>query len=99
MRAIVLLVTVLALTSAPVLAQQEKQSTYDLTVRTVQKLESEKLLRIPLNQQIQKFNTDIEQVLRETQQIKQFSTPFLGEFRRRNEDIQRRPDIPRPGGI
>lgn len=99
MRATVLLVTVLALTPAPVLAQQQNQSTHDLTVRTGQKLDSEKLLRIRLNQQIQKFNTDVEQELRKTQQLKQFSTPFLGEFRRRNEDIQRRPDIPRPGGI
>jgi len=95
MRATVLLVTVLALTPAPVLAQQEKQSTHDLTVTTWQKLDSEKLLRIRLNQQIQKFNTDVEQALRETQEIKQFSTPFLGEFQRRNQDIQRRPDFPR----
>jgi ribosomal protein L3 len=93
MRATVLLVTVLALTPATVLAQQEKQSTYDLTVTTEQKLYSEKLLRIRLNQQIQKFNTVVKQALRETQEIKQFSTPYLAEFQRRNEDIQRRRDF------
>ncbi len=99
MRATVLLVTVLALTPATVLAQQTKQSTYYLTVTTGQKLESEKLLRIRLNQAIQKFNTEVEQALRETQEIKQFSTPYLVEFQRRNQDIQRRRDFLRPGGI
>lgn len=99
MRATVLLVTVLALTPAPVLAQQEKQPTYNFTLTTGQKLESEKLLRIRLNQQIQKFNTVVKQALRETQEIKQFSTPYLVEFQRRNEDIQRRRDFIRPSGI
>ncbi len=98
-RATVLLVTVLALTPATVLAQQTKQSTYYLTVTTGQKLESEKLLRIRVNQAIQKFNTEVEQALRETQEIKQFSTPYLVEFQRRNQDIQRRRDFLRPGGI
>jgi ribosomal protein L3 len=94
-RATVLLVTVIAFTPATVLAQEEKQSTDDLTVTTGQKLDSEKLLRIRINQAIQKFNTDVEQALRETQKLKQFSTPYLVEFQRRNQDIQRRPDIPR----
>ncbi|MBW4633024.1 MAG: DUF4006 family protein [Iphinoe sp. HA4291-MV1] len=95
MIATVLLVTILALTPTSVLAQQEKQSTYDFTVTTGQKLDSEKLLRIRLKQQIQKFNTNVEQALRETQELKQFSTPYLVEFQRRNEDIQHRPDVPR----
>jgi hypothetical protein len=97
-RATVFLVTILALTPAPVSAQQEKQSTYDLTITTEQKLESEKLLRIRLNQQIQKFNTEVEQALREAQEIKQFSTPYLLEFERRNQDLQRRRDFIRPSG-
>ncbi|BAY43166.1 hypothetical protein SAMD00079811_07450 [Scytonema sp. HK-05] len=99
MRATVLLVTLLVFTPATVLAQQEKQSTHYLTVTTGQKLESEKLLRIRVNQQIQKFNTVVKQALRETQEIKQFSTPYLVEFQRRNEDIQRRRDFIRPSGI
>jgi hypothetical protein len=99
MRATVLLVTILALTPATVLAQEKKQPTYDFTLTTEQKLYSEKLLRIRLNQQIQKFNTVVKQALRETQEVKQFSTPSLVEFQRRNEDIQRRRDFIRPGGI
>ena len=98
-RATVLLVTVLALTPASVLAQQEKQSNYDFTLTTEQKLYSEKLLRIRINQGIQKFNTVVKQALRETQESKQFSTPYLVEFQRRNEDIQRRRDFLRPGGL
>lgn len=99
MRATVLLVTILAFTPATVLAQHKKHPTYDFTLTAEQKLYSQKLLRLRLNQQIQKFNTVVKQALRETQEIKQFSTPYLVEFQRRNGDIQRRRDFIRTGGI
>jgi hypothetical protein len=99
MRTTVLLVTILALTPATVLAQEKKPLTSDFTLTSEQKLYSEKLLRIRLNQQIHNFNTVVKQSLRETKEIKQFSTPYLVEFQGRNEDIQRRRDFIRPGGI
>ncbi|MBW4606906.1 MAG: hypothetical protein KME22_06690 [Hassallia sp. WJT32-NPBG1] len=99
MRATVFLVTILVFTPATVFAVPKQQPTTDFRLTTEQKLYSEKLLRIRLNQQTQKFNTVVKQALRETQEIEQFSRPYLIEFQRRNEDIQRRRDFIRIGGI
>ncbi len=90
--AMVLLVTLLVLTPASVLAQSEKPPTSDLTITTWDKLDQQQMLRASINQRIDKFNVDIEQILRETREIKQFSRPYEVEFERWSKQRQHNPD-------
>ncbi|MCX7592273.1 MAG: hypothetical protein N2235_00660 [Fischerella sp.] len=91
----VLLVTLLFLTPTTALAQSEKQPTDNKVVTTGSKLDQERRLRLRVNQQTQKCNTDVVRVLRKTQQLKRSSRPYIVEFQRRIEQMQHRPDVPR----
>ncbi|MFB2770150.1 hypothetical protein ACE1AT_12820 [Pelatocladus sp. BLCC-F211] len=91
--AILLLVTCLVITPTSALAQMQHQPNYEPTI-TWPKQDREKILRMRINQQIQTFNTNVEQVIKETRDIKQFSNPYLVEFPRRNERMQHHPDVP-----
>ncbi|BAY42703.1 hypothetical protein NIES4073_14120 [Kalymmatonema gypsitolerans NIES-4073] len=80
--AAVLFAMSLALTPATVLAQPKTTGS-----------DQEKILRTRINQQIQSFNVNLKDELKETQDLKRFSRPYTLEFQRRNEQMQHRRDI------
>ncbi|MEC4811754.1 MAG: hypothetical protein SAK29_00470 [Scytonema sp. PMC 1069.18] len=87
-----LLAWVLILTPVTVQAQQQEEQIYRLNITNGQKLEPQVLLQLRINQQVRQVNADIKRGLQEAREIKQFSEPYVTEFQRRNNRIQRRPD-------